>query len=193
MTRLPVWAMVLLGCLVSVGASYSLATVFPTRAQVEKVAEKADSGAAKASEAQDRSKATVRYLQGRRGSPGLTGPPGSPGIGERGATGRRGRPGQSIRGRPGEAGTPGKSIEGPPGSDGKPGADAPPVTSEALSDAVAAYCENHNDCRGPAGADGSNGRDGVDGAQGPPGPPGSNATAVGCTVDLISMTVVSCP
>lgn len=118
--------------------------------KTDKTARKAAATASKtkttADRADKRSKGTVRYLQGKQGSPGIRGFNGKPGA--RGPVGRRGR-------------------AGPPGL---PGKDAPPVTAAQIRDVLGpiliAACE-----RGLCGKDGREGPQGPQGAQGPPAPP----------------------
>ena len=65
------------------------------------------------------------------------------------------------------------SADGQDGDDGSPGGDGAPGPSpsdEQVAAAVAAYCDSHDGCRGPAGADST-----VPGPQGPEGPAGPAA------------------
>lgn len=122
-------------------------------------AEQADK---KAEEAQDRSKATVRYLQGKRGSPGLSGKPGA--AGKPGAPGKAGRaPTPAEVGKAVRAYCDVNSCQGPSGPTGGQGADAPRISVQDLVAAISQYCDSRGGCRGPAGKDGS------DGAKGDPG------------------------
>jgi hypothetical protein len=66
----------------------------------------------------------------------------------------------------------GGSCKGDPGSDGTNGRDAPPVTPEAISAAVASNCGGS--CKGDKGDPGVNGTNGVDGTNGTNGVDGLN-------------------
>jgi hypothetical protein len=68
---------------------------------------------------------------------------------------------RGATGRTGSTGSTGKT--GPTGAAGAPGAAGPGPTPGQISEAVAAYCSDNGQCRGPegpAGADGTNGSDG---------------------------------
>lgn len=135
--------------------------------------------------------------QGPRGKPGEVGAPGIPGVpgvdGEVGKAGADGKPG--ANGAQGATG-----ADGRPGADGQPGAQGPPgpgPSQEALvaavgaycgagmcqgkdgkdgvdatAELVAAYCEAHGSCAGPAGAQGDRGPQGEKGEAGPGCPEG---------------------
>ena len=121
-----------------------------------------------AERADRRSKGTVRFLQGRQGSPGING----------------------VDGRLTEVLTDrlpaalelacGGSCDGRPGADGKDGRDAPAVTQEMVDLAMAHYCDAHNGCQGPPGAASTvPGPQGVQGDPGPQGVPGADSQVPG--------------
>ncbi|MFC8732191.1 hypothetical protein ACFT5B_07015 [Luteimicrobium sp. NPDC057192] len=96
---------------------------------------------------------THAECRGADGAPGVPGPAGAEGLA--GATGSAG-----ADGAPGAAGADGKNA-----------------TDTQVAAAVAAYCDAHDQCRGPAGKDGTNGKDGADGVDGATGPKGDTGAA----------------
>jgi hypothetical protein len=116
----------------------------------------------------------VRYLQGKQGLPGVPGVDGKIGApGPPGGIGPRG-----FMGLAGQDGTPG--VNGKNGSDGAPGLGP---TDDQVAAAVAAYCDQHNQCAGSTGATGPPGADGAQGPPGPQGPAGSSPSTLECTPD----------
>jgi hypothetical protein len=103
---------------------------------------------------------------GRPGAGGIPGTPGRTGPAGRGLRGPRGLTGS--RGDSGAQGLPG--VNGSKGDTGVPGRDP---TSDEIAAAVAAYCADHDSCRGPAGKDGTTGAQGPAGATGSPGADGA--------------------
>lgn len=98
-----------------------------------------------------------------------------------------------------------EAAQGPPGEPGVPGEPGPPpspaqvqnavalycqqrgncrgpqgqdATPNQVAEAVASYCNARGECRGPGGSDGSDGQDGATGPQGPPPTSGQVAQAV---------------
>lgn len=130
---------------------------------------------------------TGSVRDGKDGAPGAAGPTGEPGppgpLGPVGEKGQDGAPG--ARGSDGEPGAAGPSgLEGPAGQDGRDGADAPPLTREALMDAILAMPDvleaavvKHLTANPPRdGSDGLHGVAGVDGKDGEPGRDGVKGT-----------------
>lgn len=87
----------------------------------------------------------------------------------------------------------GGSCKGDPGSDGTNGKDAPPVTPEAISAAVAANCGGS--CKGDPGVNGTNGVDGQPGVNGVDGQPGANGQdgAPGTPGTIVLSVQTACP
>lgn len=95
-------------------------------------------------------------LQGLRGVPGPVGPAAPPAKnGRNGSNGSAGRSGSDgLNGSNGTDGAPGK--DGINGTNGAVGPAGPGPTDDQIADAIAAYCNAHDQCRGPAGPPGLN-------------------------------------
>lgn len=120
---------------------------------------------------QRRTKRIIEYLQGQAGLPGVPGK-----TGKVGATGPMGPIG--ITGSQGEKGDPGEQ-----------GAQGPGPTDAQVQAAVDAYCEAHDQCRGPQGEKGEKGDTGETGAQ---GEPGTSPQMLRCSPDPLDPTVFVC-
>jgi Tfp pilus assembly protein PilX len=83
----------------------------------------------------------------------------------KGSTGAKGTPG-----RTGKSGSSG--AVGQPGTVGDTGPTGPGPTDEEISQAIAAYCQAHGECTGPAGPKGDTGAAGPTGPAGPSGATG---------------------
>jgi hypothetical protein len=131
-----------------------------------------------------------RGAAGRRGARGGTGPQGP--LGPPGPRGRRG-----PRGIPGASPKPPAPLPGPAGADGAPGEPGRAPTMDEIRQAVDAFCDVDDRCRGARGQDGQDGRGPTDaeiaaaveaycaarnqcqGPQGQTGSPGADSTVPG--------------